>query len=253
VRTASVLIAVVGLVLGMSCGGGPRAPSPYEEIFDEAVEAISRPGQAFYVRTLIQPPEAEEPTPPPGTLTAGGGVSVWEMWADVEHQRARLQYGQDDRLATIDIVADGQRALISSEGDVLQKYDYGGAEKLGNPALAYLLYLRPLATPTEERATREETFEGRRVITVEVTGAAPEPLGDWQVTNIVYLDAESLLPVKMIMAQFLPGEEGEPPMVSTMIYESASFIPLGELPEDFFSIEAFGEPDFTPVPVPTRE
>ena len=243
-------MAAVGLVLATSCGGGSRSPSPYEEIFDEAVEAISRPGQAFYVRTLIQSPEAEEPTPPEA-VTAGGGDSVWEMWVDVEHQRARLQYGQDDPL--IDIVADGQRAVVSSEGDVLQKEDYDGPEKLGNPALAHLFYLRPLAAPMEERMTTEEILEGRRVIRVEITGTVPEVPGDVQATNIVYLDAESLLPVKMIMAQFPPGEAAEPLIVTTTIYESPTFIPLRELPEDFFSIEAFGEPDFTPVLAPTRE
>lgn len=231
-------------------------PLPTKEIFDEAVQAISRPGQAFYVRALIQPPEDEEPeerTPPPETLVMGGGVTVWQMWVDIEHQRARLQYGEDDRRDTIEIVADGQRARISPVGGVLQKYDYEGPEKLGNPALAYLLYLRPLAAPTEQRMTTDEISEGRRVIRVEITETAPEVSGYMQATNIVYLDAESLLPVEMIFVGFPSGEAAEPPIVSTTIYESPTFIPLEELPEDFFSIEAFVEPDFTPVPAPTRE
>jgi len=250
---AAFLIAGVGLVLATSCGGSPRAPSPYEDIFDQAVQAISRPGQVFYIRAVTQPPEREEPTPPPGTLVRGGGVSVRQIWVDIEHQRARAQYGEDDRRDLIDMVADGQRALIDPEEGVLQKYDYEGSEELGNPALDHLIYLHALAAPPEERTTTEETLEGRRVLKVELTWTAPESSGYMQGTNIVYLDAESLLPVKMESGGVPSGQEGPPLIEVTTIYELPTFIPLGELPEDFFSIEAFGEADFTPVLAPTRE
>ena len=63
-----------------------------------------------------------------------------------------------------------------------------------------------------------------------------------QAANIAYLDAESLLPVEFTFVGLTAGGAADGPAVSTTIYESPTFIPLQELPEDFFSIDEQATP-----------
>jgi hypothetical protein len=113
-------------------------------------------------------------------------------------------------------------------------------------------YLGPLAAPRDARAIGEATLKGRRVIRAELTQTVTEAPGYVRAANIAYLDAESLLPVEFTFSGLTAPGAGGAPVASTTIYESTAFIPLGELPKDFFSIEAFAGRDLRPVPVSTQ-
>lgn len=161
---------------------------------------------------------------------------------DIEHETTRVEYWLDDELNFIEVVASGQRARLTPEGDLLDRQDYSGVERLDNPALDYLSYLAPLTAPRDERRITEETRGGRRVIRVEVTATVTAVSGYLQAANIAYLDAESLLPIEFTFIGVTEPGAGDAPTTATTIYESPAFIPLQELPEDFFSIDEQATP-----------
>ena len=217
---AAVAAAVALILLG---GSGEGGNSP-DEIVAKASAAVRRDGMAFHAK----------------------GDDGSEVWIDADGQRYRAVRRSGTRLLTAvgegwtETTYDPEANAVSSKDSTL-----ANVPRIDDPMILWFEPLSALAYGAEITDLGETTADGKNVIAVESRtpiAASGQPTGRFLLGRLE-LDPETyLVQAFERRLQLPPGETPDPQSVGNQLgtqnvrirYEVSEFVPLADLPADFF-------------------
>ncbi len=217
------ILAVALAVIVVGCGGGDEESSA-EEIIAKTSEAVRRDGMAFHAK----------------------GDDGSEVWIDAAGQRYRaLRRSRTELLTAVgmgwtETTYDPDTNTVASKDSTP-----GNVPRLDDPMILWFEPLSALAYGAEISDFGKTTADGKTVITVESRtpiGASGQPTGRFLLGRLE-LDPETyLVQAFERRLQLPPGETPDPQSVGSQLdtqnvrirYEVSEFVPLADLPADFF-------------------
>ena len=220
---AVLSVIAIAVALFLVLRGGENRDSP-EAIIAKASAAVRRDGMAFHAR----------------------GDDGSEVWIDAAGQRYRAVQRNGTQLLTA--VGNGwTETTYDPETNAVSSKDStpGNVPRIDDPMILWFEPLSALAYGAEVVDLGKTTADGKTVIAVESrtpVAASGQPTGRFLIGRLEFDPATYLVQAFERRLQLPPGETPDPQSVGNQLgtqnirihYDVSEFVPLADLPPDFF-------------------
>jgi len=219
---AALLVLLIA-VIAAGCGGGDGGDSP-EEIIQKVSNAVRQDGMVFHAK----------------------GDDGTEVWMDVVGQRYRARQRNGTQLLT-SVGAGWSQTSYDPETNTVSTKDSppSSVPRINDPMILWFEPLSALAYGAEITNLGDTTANGEPVIAVESrtpVGSGGQATGRFLVGRLELDPQTYLVRAFERRLQLPPGETADPASVGAQLgtqnvrvqYEVTEFIPVSDLPADFF-------------------